>query len=79
MRMSVPVNLAARCDCNCVPRDVPSFRINRSNGRYPNQLFGYKQFAEIESGMMWHPLNEDPQLQEPFGAWFESIKEHLVD
>ena len=25
-RMSVPVNLAARCDCDYAPKDVPSFR-----------------------------------------------------
>ena len=29
--------------------------------------------------LMWHPLTEDPKLQEPFGEWFGSIKEHLVD
>ncbi|MYF63215.1 MAG: NUDIX hydrolase [Rhodothermaceae bacterium] len=28
--------------------------------------------------LMWHPLTEDPQLQEPFGEWFDSIKEQLV-
>ena len=28
--------------------------------------------------LMWHPLTEDPQLQEPFAEWFDSIKEHLV-
>ena len=27
---------------------------------------------------MWHPLTEDPKLQEPFGEWFDSIKGHLV-
>ena len=29
--------------------------------------------------LMWHPLTESPKLQEPFGEWFDSIKEHLVD
>ena len=24
--------------------------------------------------LMWHPLTEDPGLQEPFGEWFDSIR-----
>ena len=29
--------------------------------------------------LVWHPLTEDPHLQEPFREWFDSLKERLVD